>query len=177
MVLCVDAVAVSLFLFSCWCCSHCTCSVMCLLYQCWLCVMLMFWCDLWCCCHVVIVISATVIIIMMIMAHVPVVLFRLWIWKTRVELLQWSWRVSLWWCSDHGCGRPGFNCYDIHGVCPCDVFQIVDLEDGILQLKEDLIQERTEARQEKKRLKRAVVSICSLSSLWLWMWCSVKESL
>jgi hypothetical protein len=37
-------------------------------------------------------------------------------------------------------------------------FQIVDLEDGILQLKEDLIQERTEARQEKKRLRRAVVS-------------------
>jgi hypothetical protein len=34
----------------------------------------------------------------------------------------------------------------------------VDLEDGILQLKEDLIQERTEARQEKKRLRRAVVS-------------------
>ncbi|XP_071079911.1 coiled-coil domain-containing protein 175-like isoform X2 [Haliotis cracherodii] len=33
---------------------------------------------------------------------------------------------------------------------------IVDLEDGILQLKEDLIQERTEARHEKKRLKRAV---------------------
>ncbi|XP_067680954.1 coiled-coil domain-containing protein 175-like [Haliotis asinina] len=33
---------------------------------------------------------------------------------------------------------------------------IVDLEDGILQLKEDLIQERTEARHEKKRLKKAV---------------------
>lgn len=46
--------------------------------------------------------------------------------------------------------------------------QIVDLEDGILQLKEDLIQERTEARQEKKRLKRAVVStysFCHLCSL------------
>lgn len=36
-------------------------------------------------------------------------------------------------------------------------FQIVDLEDGILQLKEDLIQERTQARQEKKKLKEAVV--------------------
>ncbi|RUS81181.1 hypothetical protein EGW08_011046 [Elysia chlorotica] len=34
---------------------------------------------------------------------------------------------------------------------------IVDLEDGILQLKEDLIQERTEARHEKKRLKKAVI--------------------
>ena len=43
--------------------------------------------------------------------------------------------------------------------------QIVDLEDGILQLKEDLIQERTEARQEKKRLKRAVVSTYSFSHL------------
>ena len=73
--------------------------------------------------------------------------------------------MSLWYCLDHGSGRPGFNCYDIHSVCPCGVVQIVDLEDGILQLKEDLIQERTEARQEKKRLKRAVVSICSLSSL------------
>ena len=36
--------------------------------------------------------------------------------------------------------------------------QIVDLEDGILQLKEDLILERTEARTEKKKLKKAVVS-------------------
>ncbi|XP_021379653.1 shootin-1-like isoform X1 [Mizuhopecten yessoensis] len=33
---------------------------------------------------------------------------------------------------------------------------IVDLEDGILQLKEDLIVERKEARTEKKKLKRAV---------------------
>ena len=37
------------------------------------------------------------------------------------------------------------------------VFQIVDLEDGITQLKEDLIQERAEARVEKKRLKKSVV--------------------
>ncbi|CAG2230095.1 unnamed protein product [Mytilus edulis] len=34
--------------------------------------------------------------------------------------------------------------------------QIVDLEDGILQLKEDLIHERTEARHEKKKLKQLV---------------------
>ncbi|VDI30024.1 Hypothetical predicted protein [Mytilus galloprovincialis] len=33
---------------------------------------------------------------------------------------------------------------------------IVDLEDGILQLKEDLIHERTEARHEKKKLKQLV---------------------
>ncbi|KAK2183270.1 hypothetical protein NP493_316g02073 [Ridgeia piscesae] len=33
---------------------------------------------------------------------------------------------------------------------------IVDLEDGIMQLKEDLIQERAEARVEKKRLKKTV---------------------
>ncbi|XP_059150037.1 trichohyalin-like isoform X2 [Physella acuta] len=33
-----------------------------------------------------------------------------------------------------------------------------DLEDGILQLKEELIQERTEARVEKKRLKKAVIA-------------------
>ena len=118
MVWCVDAVAVSLFLFSCWC---CTCRMMCLLYQCWLCGMLMFWCYLWCCCHVVIVISATVIIIMMIMACVPVVLFSSWIWMTRVELLRRSWRMSLWCCSDHGSGRPGLNCYNDHGMCPCGV--------------------------------------------------------
>ena len=37
-------------------------------------------------------------------------------------------------------------------------FQIVDLEDTILQLKEDLIQERADARMEKRRLKKAVVS-------------------
>ena len=35
--------------------------------------------------------------------------------------------------------------------------QIVDLEDGIVQLKEDLIQERADARMEKKRLKKALV--------------------
>ena len=39
------------------------------------------------------------------------------------------------------------------------LFQIVDLEDGILQLKEDLIYERTEARSEKRTLKKAVVSM------------------
>ena len=114
-----------------------------------------------------------VLIVTMIMACVPVVLFRIMDLEDQV-LLQWSWHVSLWCCSDRGSERPGFNCYGDHSMCPCGV-QIVDLEDGILQLKEDLIQERTEARQEKKRLKRAVVSICSLSSLWLW--CSVKESL
>ena len=37
-------------------------------------------------------------------------------------------------------------------------YKILDIEDGILQLKEDLIQERAEARIEKKRLKKAVVS-------------------
>ena len=39
------------------------------------------------------------------------------------------------------------------------IFQIVDLEDGILQLKEDLIHERTEARQEKRQLKKAIVRL------------------
>ncbi|KAI0220431.1 hypothetical protein LSAT2_028106 [Lamellibrachia satsuma] len=34
--------------------------------------------------------------------------------------------------------------------------KIVDLEDGIMQLKEELIQERAEARVEKKRLKKSV---------------------
>ncbi|KAH9509105.1 hypothetical protein Btru_049032 [Bulinus truncatus] len=34
---------------------------------------------------------------------------------------------------------------------------IEDIEDAILQLKEDLIQERTEARQEKKQLKKSVM--------------------
>ena len=39
----------------------------------------------------------------------------------------------------------------------------MDLEEGILQLKEDLIQERADARHEKKRLKKGVVSnqLCS----------------
>ncbi|KAH3856293.1 hypothetical protein DPMN_098879 [Dreissena polymorpha] len=39
--------------------------------------------------------------------------------------------------------------------CMC-LLQIVDLEDGILQLKEDLINERGEARAEKRQLKKAV---------------------
>lgn len=34
--------------------------------------------------------------------------------------------------------------------------KIVDLEEGILQLKEDLIQERADARMEKKRLKKII---------------------
>ena len=40
----------------------------------------------------------------------------------------------------------------------CDLSQIVDLETQIVILKEDMIQERADARQEKKRLKQAVVS-------------------
>lgn len=39
------------------------------------------------------------------------------------------------------------------------IVQIVDLEDSIMQLKEDLVQERADARMEKRRLKKAVVSI------------------
>ena len=45
--------------------------------------------------------------------------------------------------------------------------QIVDLEEGIIQLKEDLIQERADARMEKKRLKKAVVSWSSCEVAWV----------
>ncbi len=39
-----------------------------------------------------------------------------------------------------------------------DIFiQIVDLETGIMILKEDMIQERADARREKKHLKQCVV--------------------
>ena len=41
----------------------------------------------------------------------------------------------------------------------------MDLEDGLIQLKEDLIQERADARMEKKRLKKAVVSSSLLLAL------------
>ena len=37
----------------------------------------------------------------------------------------------------------------------------MDFETQILILKEDMIQERADARQEKKRLKQAVVSVIS----------------
>lgn len=42
--------------------------------------------------------------------------------------------------------------------------KIVDIEDGVLQLKEDLIQERADARMEKKRFKKAVVCISALKN-------------
>ena len=46
--------------------------------------------------------------------------------------------------------------------------QIVDLEEGIIQLKEDLIQERADARMEKKRLKKAVVSESKINQTVSW---------
>ena len=36
--------------------------------------------------------------------------------------------------------------------------KIIDLEDSIVQLKEDLVHEREEARLEKEKLKQSVVS-------------------
>jgi hypothetical protein len=53
------------------------------------------------------------------------------------------------------------ECRDFLVVTPYQYsgLQILDLEDDIMNLKEDLIQERAEARMEKKRLKKAVVSI------------------
>ena len=43
--------------------------------------------------------------------------------------------------------------------------QIVDMEEGILQLKDDLIEERAAARREKERLKREIV--CSFSLIFI----------
>ena len=38
------------------------------------------------------------------------------------------------------------------------MFQIIDLEESIVQLKEDLVNEREEARLEKEKLRQSVVS-------------------
>ena len=38
-------------------------------------------------------------------------------------------------------------------------FQIIDLEDSIVQLKEDLVHERDDAAGEKEKLKHSVVSL------------------
>ena len=46
---------------------------------------------------------------------------------------------------------------DIDVVCNAVCLQIVDLETGIMILKEDMIQERADARREKKHLKQCVV--------------------
>ena len=71
---------------------------------------------------------------------------------------------NLYWCKVEAGGHFG-SCWIIkttsrysYYLIFCDFSQIVDLETQILILKEDMIQERADARQEKKRLKQAVVS-------------------
>lgn len=42
----------------------------------------------------------------------------------------------------------------------------MDLEDDLLQLKEDMIKERAEARAEKARLRASIVSNSGIIKLW-----------
>lgn len=46
----------------------------------------------------------------------------------------------------------------MYSYCCINLSQVVDLEDGMVQLKEDLIQERNEAKFEKKQLRKVLVS-------------------